>query len=182
MWIHNWGQATQRLEESMYIIRIKFYRLQEIRITELVGAVGVYVIWDGRAKSRPSYIGEGGILKRFSEHSTRFSKPFDGYIGILGDDTTKVAKREAEIIEFLLLYVADDVDRVPSANKAPGKRKGLERIFRSHGHLRIRVSGYDPLGIPGQTRRLSTSKNIELKNTEFGIFVAHTWRKRRKQR
>ncbi|MDE0085553.1 MAG: hypothetical protein OXU23_07570 [Candidatus Poribacteria bacterium] len=166
----------------MYIIRIKFDRLRDVRITDLIEAVGVYVIWDGRAKSRPSYIGEGRILRRFSEHANRFAKPFDGYIGILGDDSTRTTKQEAEIVEALLIHVAEEVDRAPSANKAPGKFTGLTRIFRSHGHLRIRVSGYDPLSIPGQTRRLSTSKVIELKLTDYGVLVNHTWRKRRKQR
>ena len=166
----------------MHIIKIKFHRLREVNLADLVGAVGVYVIWDSRAKARPTYIGEGTILKRFAEHSTRFARPFDGYIGILGDTSGKSPKREAEIVEAVLLEIAEEMDRIPSANKASGKFTWLVRIVRSHSQLRINVSGYDPFGIPGRTRRLSTAKSIQLKFMEGEVYMRHVWRKRRKLR
>src|SRR5256885_2022041 len=117
----------------MRVIEIEFHRLVEVTLPDIVRAVGVYVIWDGQARAKPTYIGEGNILKRFGEHSKRFATPFDGYLGILGDTIAATPKREAEMIEALLLTVAYEVDRMPRYNVAHGKTTGIERIFRSHG-------------------------------------------------
>src|SRR5438132_6724667 len=105
----------------MRVIKASFQRIVETILPDLIEAVGVYVIWDGQARARPTYLGEGTILKRLAEHSTRFALPFDGYIAILGDLSSRTAKRESEIVEALLLSVAYETDRLPFHNQAPGK-------------------------------------------------------------
>jgi len=60
------------------VIKAEFRRLDEHSLPSLIGAVGVYVMWDGQARARPTYFGEGTILKRLAEHPTRFALPFDG--------------------------------------------------------------------------------------------------------
>jgi hypothetical protein len=55
----------------MYSIYAEFQRFREVDLAELIGAVGVYVIWDAHAIARPTYIGEGNILKRFTDHVRR---------------------------------------------------------------------------------------------------------------
>src|SRR5438445_8388965 len=142
----------------MRVIRVSFDRISEITLPDLIEAVGVYVIWDGQARARPTYIGEGTILKRLADHSSRFAKPFDGYIAILGDKSSTTAKHEAEIVEALLLAVAEATDRLPPHNVAPGKAHRIAKGFRSRGVLRVSVAGYDPLGVPWQTRRLASPK------------------------
>jgi len=174
--------STNGLSDSVKVIRARFDRLTELRVVDLVRAVGVYVIWDGQARARPTYIGEGTVLTRLADHANRFTPPFDGYVAILGDTSSRTAKREAEIVEALLLAVAEDTDRLPPHNKAPGKTTGIERIFRSHGVLRASISGYDPLGIPWQSRRLAAAKTIRLEHLGLGALdVRHGWRLRRLQ-
>lgn len=55
----------------MYTIYAEFQRFREVNLVELIGVTGVYVIWDARSKARPTYIGEGNILKRFTDHVKR---------------------------------------------------------------------------------------------------------------
>lgn len=166
----------------MRVIKADFLRLDAYSLPSLIGAVGVYMIWDGQARARPTYLGEGTILKRLAEHSTRFTLPFDGYLANLGDLSSRSAKREAEIVEALLLSVAYDTDRLPVRSRAPGKTTEIQRIFRSHGVLRVSVSGYDPLGIPWQGRRMSSPKIIRLEDVGLGLIeVRHDWRLRRRQ-
>ncbi|MFQ5779877.1 MAG: hypothetical protein ACE5HN_03710 [Nitrospiria bacterium] len=156
--------------------------MTEVPFTELVRALGVYVIWDGRAKARPTYIGEGNILKRIAvEHSKRFALPFDGYVSILGDEGYRAAKREAELIEALLLHASAHTDRYPSCNVAPGKLVTLERLFRQHGTVRVRVTGCDPLGIPWSSGKLPKAKVMQVEDHHGKMVLRHNWRLRRLQ-
>ncbi|MBL8986445.1 MAG: hypothetical protein JNJ80_09245 [Gemmatimonadetes bacterium] len=165
----------------MHVVKAEFMRFDEVALPALIDAVGVYVIWDSQAVARPSYIGEGVVLKRLSEHAGRFAKPFDGYLALLGDRTGRAAKSEAELVEALLLEVAAQTDRLPPNNVAPGKTKGLDRLFRSHGVVRVAVSGWDPLAIPWQSRRMSSRKTIRLEDLGGVIGIEHNWRLRRLQ-
>ena len=56
---------------SMHTIRVNFESLREVHLGNLFGACGVYVLWDSQAQARPTYIGEGNILKRLSDHWMR---------------------------------------------------------------------------------------------------------------
>ena len=142
----------------MKTLGAEFVRLQEFSICDLIGAVGVYVIWDGKARARPSYIGEGVILERFSKHAGRFPWPFDGYVAITGTKDSGEAKRDAMVLEAVLLSVSHDTDRFPNHNESFGKTTHVVKILRSHNLLRIRVTGLDPLIAPGQAQKLSNAK------------------------
>src|ERR1700674_2997394 len=78
----------------MYTICAEFQRFRDVNLVELIGATGVYVIWDARAKARPTYIGEGNILKRFTDHvkrhNRRFAHPWNGYVAIIAGSTRDV--------------------------------------------------------------------------------------------
>jgi len=167
----------------MEIVRANFLRLDEVPFSALIGAFVVYVIWDGKAQSRPTYIGEGTILQRVGQHASRFTRPFDGYLALLGDWSAKRPKRDAEILEAVLLAVASDKDRLPTQNRAPGKMRAINRIFRSHGTLRISVTGYDPLLIPGQGRSSTKAKIATVRYVADGFpyILEHDWRLRRLQ-
>lgn len=168
----------------MEIVRADFARLDDVPLSELLGVVGVYVIWDARAVARPTYIGEGTILERIGQHASRFSCPFDGYLALLGDWSAAKTKRQAEILEAVLLAVAKDTDRWPTQNKAFGKTHGIDRVFRSHGTLRINVTGFDPLLIPGPASRLGRPKvaTVRFLADGFPYELQHDWRLRRLQR
>jgi hypothetical protein len=144
----------------------------------------VYVIWAGRSIARPTYIGEGAILKRLGDHVGRFPQPWDGFVAVTGEVGQPTAKREGEIVEALLLEVASRVDRYPTENSAPGRMNRIDPIFRSHGVLRVWIKGCDPLGIPWQTGRLTEAKLIRLEDVDrAGMYITihHTWRTRRRQ-
>lgn len=167
----------------MEVFNPDFLRLSETPVADLFGEIGVYVLWDGQAKARPSYIGEGAILKRLVEHTGRFAYPLDGYVAVVEASTWQRAKSISEIIEALLLAVASETDRTPSVNVAAGKLRGLDAIFRTHGTLRIHIRGLDPLLPPWESCLLPQVKRIVLRKDSNGdLELDHDWRLRRRRR
>jgi hypothetical protein len=164
----------------MHVIDATFERLADVSVASLLGNIGAYVIWDSQAKARPSYIGEGVILKRLTEHVYRFAFPLDGYVAPIFEASPQRAKAHAEIVEALLLVVAHQTDRTPSVNVAPGKLRAIDAIFRSHGTLRINIRGFDPLTHPRHARPISATRRIVLKELPDGsLTIEHNWRVRR---
>ena len=149
----------------MYTIDAEFQRFRDVNLIELIGATGVYVIWDARAKARPTYIGEGNILKRFTDHAKRdnrrFAHPWNGYVAIIGGSTRDVHKYESTVVERLLLDVAKETDRQPQVNVHPGHVSRVLRFCRDE-MLRIAVSGYDPLIPPSESKPLTKLKVIKV--------------------
>jgi hypothetical protein len=169
----------------MHIIDADFERLSDIAIPDILGDLGVYVLWSGRAKARPSYIGEGNILRRLVTHHDNFPKPFDGYAAVLtnGNGPWQRAKADATIVEAMLLRVAEETDRTPAVNVAAGKLRPLDDIFQQHGTVRINVFGLDPLRPPEELPRITGRKCIVLRETTDGsIEIEHDWRLRRSRR
>ncbi len=162
----------------MRTIRCEFIRLDDIRITKLLDAVGVYVIWDGQAQARPTYIGEGDIWSRLSEHRDRFVRPFSGYAALLGERTTST-KRDSQIVEAALLEVAGQTDRFPPQNAKGGNGQGISRLFDHHGVLKITISGWDPFAPPEKGRKMQPGKLIEYRLEGDDITIYHEWRVRR---
>jgi hypothetical protein len=152
---------------------------------ELIGATGVYVIWDTRSKARPTYIGEGSILKRFTDHvkrdNRRFAHPRDGYVAIIGGSTRDVHKYESTVVERLILDVAKETDRKPQVNVHPGHASRVLRFCRDE-MLRIAVSGFDPLIPPWESKRLTRIKEIKVTasaESDEGYYFTCTWNLRR---
>jgi len=149
----------------VYTIYADFQRFRDVNLIELIGATGVYVIWDAHAKARPTYIGEGNILKRFTDHvkrdNRRFAHPWNGYVAIIAGSTRDVHKYESTVVERLLLDVAKETDRKPQVNVHPGDVSRVLRFCRDE-MLRIAVSGYDPLVPPSESKRLTRVKEIKV--------------------
>lgn len=167
----------------MYTIRLDFQRFSDIDLRSLIGAVGVYVIWDARAKARPTYIGEGTILRRFAQHVTRdgrrFAQPWNGYVAVISGSTSGVHKDEVRIAERALLDVAFHSDRLPRANKHPGNAAIIRDSCKTTP-IRIVVSGYDPLSAPKNTRPLTVAKRITIWHSDIADYVVEAdWRLRR---
>ncbi|HEX8069945.1 MAG TPA: hypothetical protein VF546_08340 [Pyrinomonadaceae bacterium] len=163
----------------MHIINLNFTRFSRTPFSILFRAIGVYVIWDGRQKIRPSYIGEGNILERFAkEHTKRFSRPIDGYVAILGDISNRSYKPDARISERLLLEVGKLIDRYPTVNISEGFLKPIRDIFENHGVLKINVSGFDPFFPPWSPNQLKTKKVVRLHKERGQIYISHGWRRR----
>lgn len=167
----------------MYPIHVRFDRFADISLSNLIGSIGVYVIWDARAKARPTYIGEGNILKRLADHVTRdihrFAHPWNGYAAIISGSTHDVHKEESKAVERLLLDVAQATDRLPAANIQPGSWSAVLRFCR-HETLRVAILGFDPLIPPREARNLSGPKEIEARLDDTGAVSAqHNWRLRR---
>lgn len=168
----------------MHIVDVDFQRLSELSVPDLLGELGVYVVWDGHAKARPTYIGEGGILRRLVEHEKRFARPFDGFAAVLShpDVSPQRAKADGTIVEAVLLEVARQTDREPAVNVAPGQLRHLDDIFAQHGTVRLNVSGMDPLRPPEEGPRIRGVRRITLQRTLDGVIeVDHPWRMRRRR-
>lgn len=164
----------------MRVIKAEFEPLRDVSVDRLFGATGVYVLWTGRAVFRPTYVGEGYLLDRFSQHAIRFGDALVGCLAILGYESTQKIKDEAQIIEHLLLDVAKQIDRFPIQNKSRGVAAGVKDMFNRHGVLRVHLGGIDPLRDPTiPSSRLAMSKVIELRRTREGVIdVVHDWNKR----
>jgi hypothetical protein len=99
-----------------------------------------------------------------ANHVERFGKTMEGYVAILDGGTDKKSKREAEIVESTLLYVAEDIDQSPAHNDAGGKRKGLlDMLDDGHFTVRIKVSGFHPLR---WNSRMSGTHELKLRLAE----------------
>jgi hypothetical protein len=134
----------------MIKIEANFTSLDRISLVDAYDEIGVYVLWSGKANARPSYIGEGNVLSRFSDHMSKSwaARPIAGCMAFLKSGSH--AKVHGELVEAALLMVADKVDRFPPNNKHPGKggsaiTKLLRRADHDVGTIRIVVSGQDPL-------------------------------------
>jgi len=166
----------------VHIIEADFRRFSDIAVPNLFGAIGVYVLWRGRAIARPSYIGEGNILSRLVTHHGNLPNTFDGFAAVLShpDISSQKSKANAEILEAILLWVSHDTDRAPSTNKAPGKLMAVDSIFRNHGTVRIKVSGMDPLRPPEESPLIRGTKVITLRYAGVGHpEIEHDWHLRR---
>ncbi len=167
----------------MYSIRATFCRFAEVNLAAMIGATGIYVIWDAHAVAKPTYIGEGNILRRFTDHTRRdwhrFARPWDGYVALISGSTPAVHKYESLALERLLLDVARHTDRLPAANRNPGSTAAVLSYCKRE-LLRVAVSGWDPLVPPREARPLRRVKRIEAwVDDQDSYSFCHDWKRRR---
>ena len=127
---------------AMRTIDLRFESLEELPIAELFGVYGVYVLWAPTARDCPTYLGEGVILSRLNDH-VKWLKS-----GVTGIAALAESKREAEIIEATLLWVAEEINRWPTQNTSTGKWKRIDTLLEKHTSLRINVRGKHPFKHP----------------------------------
>lgn len=139
----------------MLKINAHFVQISEVSLADIYDVIGVYVLWSGKAKAVPSYIGEGNVLSRFSSHMKKSwaARPIDGVIAFIDAPTLHKQKAYSELVEAALLAVAEHVDRYPTHNESDGKpsaalRKALKHQDHNVGTIRIVFSGRDPLRFP----------------------------------
>ena len=166
----------------MFVLYAHFDRLQDISLVDAYDRIGTYVLWSSRASIRPSYIGEGNVLQRFVSHMNKpwVARPLSGTMAFLEDGTRRVRKCTAELLEVLLLDVAEEIDRYPP-NNGSGKRSSLKKILDTLDHnatvVRARITGRDPF-LPGNPP-LESFKQITLrKATGSGWQLEHDWNRR----
>lgn len=137
----------------MLTIKLHFIRLSEVSLANIYDQIGVYVLWSGKAKAVPSYIGEGNVLQRFYDHTKKSwaARPIDGVIALIEPSTRQ--KPFAELAEAALLHVAEMSNRYPKHNGNNGKpaaalKKSLRYQAANIGTIRLVISGWDPLRAP----------------------------------
>lgn len=165
-------------------IRASFQRMHDVSLVRAYDETGVYVLWSSQANARPSYIGEGEILKRFVEHLSKpwATRPLDGLIAIIDEGTARERKWKAEAIELLLLKVSEDVGRSPTHNVHPGKASGFDKLLQRANHnvrtVRFVFGGCDPLLRP-DARPMSALKSATVRAMgDRWVIEAHDWRRR----
>ncbi|GEM_PF-1536007 len=138
-------------------LEIEFETFNGISLdTVLNNKIGVYIIWDARSKKRPTYIGEGNLLKRLCDHRDRKEEHFaviDGYIGIIKkinkkfeNFTENELKINSELVEYVLLDLSDKMGIYPVKNKNLGKFRSLYSNFKRGSRvLEIKIRGFNPL-------------------------------------
>lgn len=163
----------------MRVIEVTFERFSDVTMDRLPGALGVYVIWSSKSRVKPAYIGEGEILSRFEYWARNLPLPLRGFVAILSYGSQREVKADAEIVEALLLNIADEINRWPTNNEKSGKRSNIEKIFKRHGVLRVNITGYDPLLAPNLSR-MKGKKIITVQIDKEGIIeINHRHWKRR---
>jgi hypothetical protein len=163
----------------MEAIQCHFQRLSEVPVDALLHGFGVYVIWGGKARARPSYIGEGDIWNRLSSHRMVFERPLDGYLAVLGEDYSKSIKRNCQIVEAVLLEIAAETDRSPTGNNRGGNLSVVRDLFEDHGVLRVTFSGWDPFLEPGTGYPMPESRPVRVVSDGELFILQHKWRLRR---
>jgi hypothetical protein len=167
----------------MLVIDAEFRRLEDLSLVDVYDEIGTYVIWCGKAIARPSYIGEGEVLRRFADHLNKpwATRPLAGTMALFDGARSK---SEAQLVEAALLAVADLVDRYPVHNKAKGRAgAALYRLLRLQNHnvgtIRIVVSGQDPL-LPPEGPAMRGTKWIVYRWNRDGSWqiVEHGWNRR----
>ena len=159
----------------MLSLHAHFERLDEIAVAELFEAVGTYVLWDSQARSRPSYIGEGDLLRRLSDHSVKFAMPLNGYVAVLGDPSRKYFKTDSELVEALLLEVSERIGRYPLHNRQQGSTTAIEKTFQNNRVVKVYISGFDPFEPPWRPKRLRRKHAIRLSTARGNILIDHPW-------
>jgi len=158
----------------MKIIDIEFVPFSKVLISSLIREVGVYIIWDANSVERARYIGEGEFLKRFSEHVKRkndkFKGVWDGYVGFIKNTKApKHKKNMARVVECLMLQIAMDIGKKPTANKHPGSLSNVLKWCKKE-ILRINIRGSHPFANPAKPR------NIKERITVFYDCHEKTWK------
>ncbi len=164
----------------MHKLTADFLRFQDVDVFNALGAVGAYVIWAEDAKLIPTYIGHGNLFDRLSEHTFTYRAPLDGYLAITGDIGDQDAKDEACAIEGLLLWIADDTERLSEFNRQRARMDKLESHFPNHGLVKAVLSGYDPFVPPRAASSISEQKrHVRVRPNGDYLEIEHGWRRRR---
>ena len=164
----------------MHTINAEFERLDEMPVTRLFGAIGVYVLWSRRADVRPSYLGEGKLIDRFSrEHIERFGARTSGYAAIMSEGSEKQRKANAEILETILLQIGAQIDQRPANNDSDGKRKGIRLLWEDwHNVIKINVTGWHPLRWESRLRgRVEIKARLDHDDEGLHVVTVHPWRR-----
>lgn len=159
----------------MLSLQADFMRLDKIPVAELFEAVGTYVLWDSQARARPSYIGEGDLLRRLSDHSVKFAMPLNGYVAVLGDPSRKYFKTDSELVEAVLLEVSKRIGRYPLHNRQQGSSTAINKTFQSNRVVKIYISGFDPFESPTRAKRFRRKHTIRLSTAKGNILIDHPW-------
>ena len=146
----------------MHLMTVNFRPISELMLESLIGMTGVYVIWES-TENRPTYIGEGNLLKCFGNHfsadSDLLGLPVEGYVALIGSSQDARSSRQGKALKRLLLEVASDIDRAPKV-RAKSEREDVLELVRAEGDLRISMCGYDPLTAPGEALPLVPTREI----------------------
>jgi hypothetical protein len=161
----------------MLTIKFHFIRLSEVSLADIYDQTGVYVLWSGKAKAVPSYIGEGYVLERFNSHARKpwAARPIDGVIALIEAPTPGKQKAYAELAEAALLAAAAQINRYPAHNNHPGKASAaLKKTLKHQDHdirtIRLVFSGRDPLREPSNPP-MCDAKWIVLREGSEGWYI-----------
>jgi hypothetical protein len=164
----------------MYKIESEFERIDHITLYDMIGSIGVYVIWDARSTKKPRYIGQGYLLDRLSKHNDIFYPPLNGYVSIVGYDgkDSNKYKHQAELLEAALLWVADETSRISKSNKQQARTGLMDNLFEKHGVIRYKLTGYDPFRHPKSAGFIGEDKTIisVRPRGKYEIDIEHKWR------
>ncbi|HMV45068.1 MAG TPA: hypothetical protein PKL30_25040 [Leptospiraceae bacterium] len=164
----------------MKIIDLHFLKFKDIDLQLLMSSedVGLYTIWDSRAKVKPSYIGQGNIIQRFAVHKKKYSFPIDGYIALY--EKSKTTKKDMEIAEAILLGFSELVDRFPSNNISSGAENFLRESVSKNNKLRLNMHNYNPFEHPKRSSEIVSKNIIELYFDDEDLVFDSLLRKRKK--
>jgi hypothetical protein len=152
----------------VHVIDLMFRSFEKEPFGSFFGETGVYVLWHPTAEKRPTYLGQGDILARLARHDDWLSRHTTGTVAITsGEGISKhLAKNDAEMAEAILLSVAERIGRSPTKNNAPGNVRKVEKLFESHGVVRLNVTGQHPLRHPGRAgSRIDGRSTITLRGS-----------------
>lgn len=78
------------------------------------------------------------------------------------------AKRETELIENVLLWVADESNRWPREKRRSGASRHLEGALDDHLAVRVEFKGYEPLLGVQPARSIVRPKQVQIRDYQGG--------------
>ena len=157
------------------IQKVEFQRFRDVTLYECIGLIGVYVVWDQNSDLIPTYIGKGNLFARLDKHHLRFKSPLDGYIAIFGEDQD--ADHHAEMLEGMLLFAADETNRLSKNNRQRGRLAKIKKQLKRHNIVRAQITGHDPFSHPRSCRPLSDDKKYirAFVRDNESLEIEHPW-------
>lgn len=162
---------TIKFELGMIRIDCKLQKFNEVNLLDIIHFYAVYVIWDGKAKKKATYIGYSeNVATRLFDHANNWLKfPINGYVAFFED------KEVALLLEALLIDIGTETDRLQDHNRKSESLKLIEKFYKKHGMVKINVSGFDPFSAPKSSKEIQKQIIIDDDDSYFDDF-----RKRKK--
>jgi hypothetical protein len=164
----------------MHVIDITFRSASDTPLSSIMTTVGVMVFWSPAAKTNPTCIERGYILRHLAAHSNQLDRGTEAVIGMVnpGEDTAKELQ-DVELAETILIEVGKAINCEAKETDDSSLELLQLSVEKNHG-VHLRVWGRHPLRRPNApSSRLNGPVDVTVTLDEKGYLLFKApWRRR----